>query len=488
VNSHRSFLIVLPCLFLFMSGCRIGPDYSRPSAPLAPAFKEAVANPDSQKDGWKIAEPKDQALRGNWWEIYEDPRLNALEDQISSSNQTLKIAEAKFRQARAAIQFARAAEAPNIQVSPGISAVRNSANEPYFPSSLVNGGEGDFVLPIDLSWEIDLWGRIRRSVTSEREQATARAADMASVQLCLQAELALDYFQLRSADAEKKLLDDTVEAYTKALQLTENRYKGGAAPKSDVAQARTQFEDARVLDSDVMVQRAQLEHAIAILIGRPPANFTLLPDPIDLSTSKIAAVPTVVPSALLERRPDVAATERRMAAANEQIGIAQSAFYPTLGLSATAGFQGTSALNWLNWPSRLWAVGPGLSETLFDAGRRRATKESALAGYDANVANYRQTVLTAFQQVEDNLTALRILSNESQQQKNATMAAEESLRLSENRYEGGVATYLQVVTSQTTALGNQRNDIEIRRRQLDASVLLIKALGGDWNTTKLPKI
>jgi NodT family efflux transporter outer membrane factor (OMF) lipoprotein len=258
--------------------------------------------------------------------------------------------------------------------------------------------------------------------------------------------------------------------------------------KSDVAQARTQLEDARVLDTDIMVQRAEYEHAIAILIGKPPANFSLPPSPIDLHTPAIPAIPEVLPSELLERRPDIAASERRMAAANEQIGIAQAAYYPTLNLSALAGFEGTSATNWLNWPSRFWAVGPSLSETLFDARRRRATKESAIAAYDGNVANYRQTTLTAFQQVEDNLAVLRILAGESQQQHSATAAADETLRLFMNRYAGGVDTYLQVVTSQTTALSNERNDIDIRRRQLDASVLLIKALGGDWNVNKLPKI
>jgi NodT family efflux transporter outer membrane factor (OMF) lipoprotein len=477
-----SFSILACVAVVFLSGCMVGPKYVKPSAPMAPSFKEAST------DGWKTAHPDDQVSRGNWWEMYGDPQLNSLEDQVDSSNQTLKIAEANFRQARTAIRFNRAAEAPTIGTSPSISAVRDSANEPYFPANLANGGEGNFILPVDLSWEIDLWGRVRRSVAAAKEETQASAADMAAVQLSLHAELAIDYFELRSADAEKKLLDDTVNAYSLALQLTENRFEGGAAPKSDVAQARTQLEDARVLDSDITVQRVQYEHAIAILIGKPPAVFSLQPIPIDPKASGLPAIPSMLPSELLERRPDIAATERRMAAANEQIGIAQAAYYPTLSLSAIAGFQGTSALNWFNWPSRFWAVGPSMSETFFDAGRRRATKESAIAGYDAAVANYRQTTLTAFQQVEDNLAVLRILDTESQQQHNATSAAEETLRLFQNRYAGGVDTYLQVVTSQTTALSNERNDIDIRRRQLDASVLLIKASGGDWNISKLPKV
>jgi NodT family efflux transporter outer membrane factor (OMF) lipoprotein len=382
---------------IVLTGCMVGPNYVKPSTPTAPAFKELAPPPAQANDGWKLAQPGDQTPRGNWWEIYSDPQLNALEAQIASANQTLKIAEANYRQARTAIRFNRSYEAPTIGVAPSISAVRDSANQPYFPAGLANNGEGDFALPVDLSWEIDLWGRIRRSVTAAREQTQASAADMAAVQLSLQADLAYDYFELRSADAEERLLDETVQAYSKALGLTENRFVGGAAPRSDVAQARTQLEDAQVLDTDIMVERAEYEHAIAVLIGKPPANFSLPPSPIDLRTPAIPAIPQVLPSQLLERRPDIAAGERRMAAANEQIGIAQAAYYPSLNLSALAGFEGTSALNWFNWPSRFWAVGPSFSETLFDAGRRRATKEAAVAAYDGNVANYRQTTLTAFQ-------------------------------------------------------------------------------------------
>jgi NodT family efflux transporter outer membrane factor (OMF) lipoprotein len=484
---HLPFVISGLTLSL-LSGCMVGPKYTKPDVPTAPSFKESSTDTSPSTDGWKVAHPGDQQARGNWWEVYDDQELNALEGQIDSANQTLKISEANFRQSRAAIRFNRAAEAPTIGVAPGISAVRDSANQPYFPATLANNGEGNFTLPVDLSWEIDLWGRIRRSVTAAREQAQASAADLAATQLSLHAELAFDYFELRSADAQKQLLDETVQAYTQALQLTENRFEGGAAPKSDVEQARTQLEQTRVMDSDVTVQRAQYEHAIAILIGKPPASFSLQPIPLDTRSPDLPGIPSVLPSELLERRPDIAAAERRMAAQNEQIGIAQAAYYPTLSLSALAGFQGTSALNWFTWPSRMWAVGPSFSETLFDAGRRRATKETAIAGYDATVATYRQTTLSAFQEVEDNLAVLRILYTEAQQQRNATNAAENTLQLFQNRYEGGVDTYLQVVTSQTTALNNERNDIDIRRRQLDASVLLIKALGGDWNISKLPKL
>ena len=296
----------------------------------------------------------------------------------------------------------------------------------------------------------------------------------------------MDYFGLRTEDAQTQLLQDTVKAYEQALQLTQDRFEGGAAPQSDVAQARTQLDQARVQLTDIEVQRTQYEHAIAVLIGKPPADLTLPPTPLNITAPVIPRIPGTVPAVLLERRPDIAGDERRMASANEQIGIAQAAFYPTLSLSAVAGLQGTSALNWFNWPSRFWAVGPTFSQTLFDAGRRRSVKNLTEAQYDGTVANYRQTVLTAFQQVEDNLAALRVLSNEAQQQHEATASAEQSLDLFETRYEGGVDTYLQVVTWQTAALFNQRNDLDIMQRRLDASVLLIKALGGGWDTTQLP--
>jgi NodT family efflux transporter outer membrane factor (OMF) lipoprotein len=463
----------------------VGPKYARPTAPVSPAFKEA--SEWKEGDGWKVAQPGDDVIREKWWELYGDPDLNQIEEQVDTSNQTVRVAEANFRQARAAIRFSRAAEKPTIGTSPSIASVRSSANAPYFPSSLANNGSGEFILPFDLSYEIDLWGRIRRSVTASREQAQATAADLETARLSLHAEAAIDYFEVRSADAQERLLNDTVKAYNEALRLTENRFEGGAAAKSDVAQARTQLEDARVLASDITVQRAQYEHALAILTGQPPAEFRLPEAPLEVRTTILPSVPVTLPAQLLERRPDVAAAERRMAAANEQIGIAKAAYYPTLNLAASAGFEGSSLLNWFNWPSRFWAVGTQLSQTLFDAGRRRATTESAQSGYDATVAGYRESVLEAFQQVEDNLVVLRVLSTESAQQQQATLAAEESLRIFQNRYAGGVDTYLQVVTSQTTALANERNDIDILRRRLEANVLLIKAMGGGWSVSNLPK-
>jgi NodT family efflux transporter outer membrane factor (OMF) lipoprotein len=482
----RRGLISASALLLLLTGCMVGPKYSKPDAPPAPAFKES--SEWKEGDGWKVAQPNDTALRGSWWELYGDTKLNELEQQVDPSNQTLKEADANFRQARAAIRFNRAAEAPTIGVAPSISAVRTSGNQPYFPPSLVNNGTGDLTLPVDLSYEVDLWGRIRRAVTAAREQAQASAADLDTVRLSLHAEVAIDYFEVRSADAQKQLLDDTVKAYSDALQLTKYRFEGGAAPKADVAQAQTQLDQTRVQASDIMVQRAQYEHALAILIGKPPAQFRLLAIPINVRAPVLPDVPVTLPAQLLERRPDIAEAERQMAAANEQIGIAKAAYYPTLNIAATVGLEGSSVLNWFEWPSRFWAVGSTLSETLFDAGRRRATTESALAAYDGNVANYRQAVLNAYQQVEDNLVALHILNTESAQQHSATASAEESLQLSQNRYAGGVDTYLQVVIWQTTALTNERNDIDIMRRRLEANVLLIKALGGGWDIGNLPRL
>jgi NodT family efflux transporter outer membrane factor (OMF) lipoprotein len=471
---------------LLLSGCMVGPNYSRPSVPIAPGYKESPPASFKEDDGWQVIRPSDAQLKGNWWELFGDPQLNALEARVEGANQTLKMADANYRAARANIGYYRASEAPTIGVAPGITAVRDSANQPYLSKTIVNNGEGNFTLPLELDYEIDLWGRIRRQVTAAREQAQASAADLANTRLSLHAELAIDYMEVRSADAQIKLLNDTVKAYTDAVNLTRDRYEGGVSPLSDLTQARTQLDSARVLETDISVTRAQYEHAIAILIGVPPAQFTLAPTPLNLDPPKMPDIPGTLPSQLLERRPDIASSERQMAAANEQIGIAQAAFYPTLSLSAVAGLQGTSALNWFSWPSRFWAVGPTFSETLFDAGRRRSVRTMDSANYDATVANYRQTTLTAFQRVEDNLAALRILEIEAQQQHESTDSAEQSLDLSQTRYEGGADTYLQVITWQTAALSNERNDIDIMRRRVEASVVLIKAVGGGWNTSQLP--
>lgn len=486
-SASRLLLVTVSVLAAALAGCKVGPEYTRPSTPLAPEFKESLPSNFKSSDGWKVAKPGDAELKGDWWTLFHDDELNVLETQIEPANQTLKQAEANFRSSRAAIRFYRASQAPTIGTDPSIGAVRDSVNQPYFNKTFANNGTGDFTLPIDLNYEIDLWGRIRRSVTQSKEQAQASASDLETTRLSLHAELAIDYFNLRSADGQRKLLDDTVAAFHDALQLTEDRYNGGAAPLSDVTQARTQLQTAQVQATDVDVTRANYEHAIAILVGKPPAQFSLPRTPVTVEAPQLPSIPGVLPSQLLERRPDIASEERRMAAANEQIGIAEAAFYPTLSLSAVAGFTGTSAVNWFSWPSRLFAVGPTFSQTLFDHGRRRATSDIAIAGYDSTVASYRQTTLTAFQQVEDNLNALHGLEIEAGQQQSATSSAQQSLDLFNTRYEGGVDTYLQVIISQTALLQNERNDIDITRRRLEASVLLIKALGGGWNTSQLPQ-
>jgi NodT family efflux transporter outer membrane factor (OMF) lipoprotein len=479
---------LIPSLLLmatiFVAGCMVGPKYVKPNTPLAPAFKEQPPESFKESNGWIPAQPGDQGLRGKWWEIFGDSQLNALEEEVTLSNQDLKVAEARLRQARATIRFNRSQEFPTISISPSIVNERDSANQPYFTQSLVNNGVGAFTLPIDFSYEVDLWGRVRRTVSASKEEAQASAADLQTANLSLHAELAVDYFELRSADVQEQLLDDTVKAYTDALKLTRSRFDGGAAPKSDVAQAKTQLDGARVQDTDVTVMRAQYEHAIATLIGKPPAEFSITPSP--KTALQLPAIPVGLPASLLERRPDIAAGERRVAEANDQIGIARAAFFPSLVLGATTGFTGTSITNWFNWPSRFWAVGPQMSQNIFDAGRRRAVSEGATANYDGTVASYRQTTLTAFQEVEDNLAALRILEKEAQQQQEATTSAEESLQLFTHRYEGGVDNYLQVITAQTVLLTNQRNDIDIERRRMDASVLLVKAVGGGWNVSQLP--
>jgi NodT family efflux transporter outer membrane factor (OMF) lipoprotein len=475
--------IVALLLVLLLAGCTVGPKYIRPTVPTAATFKEEAPASFKESDQWQAAHPADQTNHGKWWEIFGDPELNELEEQIAGSNQNLKVAEARFREARAAIRFNRAAQFPTISTAPGASYVKNSDYSSNFSSKIQQSSKGDFVLPFDLSYELDLWGRVRRSVAAAREEAQATAADYETAKLSLEAELALDYFELRSADAQKQLLDDTVKAYTDNLQLTLSRFKGGVAPKADVAQAQTQLDTTRVQDTDVTVQRAQFEHAIATLIGKPPAEFSLPAAPLN---HRPPSTPAGLPSQLLQRRPDIAAAERRVAEANQQIGIARAAYFPTVTLGGTAGFAGSQGSNWFGWPSGFWAVGPALAETLFDAGRRRATSESARANHDAAVATYRQTSLTAFQEVEDNVAALRILENEAQQQQEAVASSRDSVQLFTNRYKGGVDTYLQVITAETTELANERNAIDILRRQMDASVLLIKALGGGWSVSNLP--
>lgn len=468
----------------------VGPKYKVPAVPTAPAFKETTtpapsANASRDNTNWDIAKPYDAIPRGDWWTLFHDEGLNTLEPQVALANQTLKAADANLRAARANLRVQNARRYPTLGSSPFVGGERFSANQPYFSNTSSDSGQPEFLLPLQLNYEIDLWGAVRRNIAAAREESQATAADRQSILLSLQAELALDYFELRAADAQQKLLNDTVSQYEDAVRITNNRFLGGVAVKSDVTQAQTQLQDARVQASDVAIARSQYEHAIAILIGKPPASFALPPSPLPLSDNP-PALPPGLPSQLLQRRPDIAAAERRTAAANEQIGIARAAYFPSLNLSATAGLESKAITSLFDKSSLIYALGPTLGETFFDGGRRHGLSEQARAGYDNTTANYRQTVLTAYQQVEDNLVALRVLSNEQEQQRQATASAQESQTIFNNRYVGGVDTYLQVITAQTTALNNERNDIDILRRRMDASVLLIKVLGGGWDRTQLP--
>ncbi len=480
ILTRRTSLTVL-VVVLLLDACTVGPKYTKPSVPAAPAYSEQPPATYKEINGWTTAHPGDAVIRGNWWELFGDVQLNELEEQVAPANQTLKVAEANFREARASIQYNRSFLYPTVSAGAGISHNRVSGNNPTgFPGR----SYADFNLPISVSYDADLWGRVRRTIAASREQLQASAADLENVKLELQTELAVDYFEARSLDAQKKLFDDTVAAYQRALQLTQNRFNGGVASKAEVAQAQTQLNQTQAQDIDLGVARAQYEHAIAVLIGKVPEGYRL--GPMVLSKQP-PAIPVGVPSQLLERRPDIATAERQVASANEQIGIARSAFFPDLIISATGGLQAGSIVNWFTWPSRYWAVGPQVLQTVFDAGRRRAQLESAQAGYDATVAHYRQTALTAFQEVEDNLSSLRILEQETGKQQEATAAAENSLQLSLNRYKGGLVTYLEVITAQSIALTNERTEVDLLRRRMDASVQLIKALGGGWDTSKLPQ-
>lgn len=471
---------VVGALAFLLSGCMVGPNYEKaPPVSTPAAYKERGT---AASGVWRRAQPQDAINRGKWWQMFGDPELDALEKEVAAANQNLKIAEARFRQARAQIGVQQSQELPTLSLQPSITSLRDSGNQPYFALKHPTP-RGQYELPLDLSYELDLWGRIRRGVTAAREEAQATAADLATTRLSLQAELAIDYIEVRAADSQQKLLNDTVQAYTDALQLTENRLSGGAASEADVAQAKTQLETTRVQATDIAVSRAQYEHAIAILIGIPPADFSLpaMPQQFD-----IPPVPAGVPSELLQRRPDIAAAERRVGEANEQIGIAEAAFYPTVSLTGVGGLTGTSVANWFEWPSLAWAVGTSLTQTVFDAGLRRSQSEAAVANYDQIVAQYRETTLEAFQQVEDNLAALSILEREAAQQTDAVNAAGNSLRIFTNRYVGGVDSYLQVVTAQQAFLLNQRNEVDIKRRRLEADVLLVKATGGGWTRDQLP--
>jgi NodT family efflux transporter outer membrane factor (OMF) lipoprotein len=470
----RSLAIAaVAAMLVIFTACAVGPDYVKPKDEVPAAYKEAAE--------WKVAQPQEAVVRGAWWKIFQDPQLDALEEQVNISNQNVAAAEAQFRQARAAVQAARAGYFPNLSI--GAQATRSLASANAGNALGTTNQVSDLLLTGTASWEPDVWGKVRRTVEASQAGAQASAADLESLRLSTQAALAQNYFQLCALDAQKKLLDATAAAFQKSMDMTERRYVSGVSSRADVLQAETQLKTTQAQAIDVGVQRSQLEHAIALLVGKPPSGLSVPATPLAATP---VAVPFGIPSELLERRPDIAAAERRVAAANAQIGVAKAAYFPNVVLNATGGFESSHLSDWLSWPSRLWSVGLALTETVFDAGLRSALTDQARAAYDATVASYRQTVLGGFQEVEDNLAALRILEEESRIQGEAVSAARRSLEVSMNQYRAGTISYIDVVTVQTILLANERTAIDILGRRMAASVLLIKAIGGGWNSASLP--
>jgi len=462
-----------------LGGCSLAPKYTRPEVETPAAFKENAGATNL----WQLAEPNDAAGRGKWWEWFNDTNLNALEGQVTISNQNVAVAFANFMSARALVKEAQAQYYPTLVASPDVTRSRSPAS---LQRGFAAGGSGstitEYSLPLDASWQPDLWGRVRNTVRANAAEAQASAADLENTRLTAQAELASDYFQLRAQDALKQLFDDTVTNYSQSFELTKVLFKTGIDSDQDVAQAETQLETAQAQDTNLGILRAQLEHAIAMLTGRAASAFSLAPEPLKASP---LTLPVGVPSQLLERRPDIAAAERLVAAANAQIGVAKAAYYPTLTLSASGGFESTTVENLFDWPNRVWSIGAGASETLLDFGARSATVAQYRAAHDSAVAQYRQTVLTAFQQVEDDLVSLRILDQEIPEQETAVKSSARYLDLAQHRYQLGIDSYLNVITAQTTLLANRQTLVNLRTQQMTAAVQLIEALGGGWNEAEL---
>ena len=472
-----ALFVIVAGILLLLNACSVGPNYVRPKTETPAAFKEIA--------GWKMAQPKDDTLHGAWWKIFNDPDLNALEEAVIVSNQNLAAAEAQFRQALALTQTSRAAYFPVISTTPTYTRSLSSANTSSaanllrnLPASSGMPTNNDFLLPLSLSWELDVWGRVRRLNEASQANFQASASDLAATRLSLQAQLAQNYFQIRALDTQKQILDATITAYQKTLEMTKNRYASGIVSKSDVFQAETQLKTTQAQVIDIGVQRAQLEHAVALLCGKPASGFTVPVKPLNILPPPI---PIGLPSELLERRPDIASAERRVAAANAQVGVAIAGYFPTITLGAAMGYEANDLSKLLDWPSRFWSVGPSLAQTLFQGGLKRAQTAQARAAFDAAAATYRQTVLTAFQEVEDYLATLRILEQELQVQAEALKAAQQSLNVAVNQYKSGTVSYLNVTASQTVALSSERQVLDIQNRRMVASVLLIKAMGGGWD-------
>ena len=463
---------LFPILATLLAGCTVGPDYVRPPMPTPAAFKELK--------GWKPAQPHDHKITGKWWEIFQDPQLNALEEQVASGNQSIAQAEAQYRQAQALVQAARATYFPTATSTTTVNRFRAASGT----NVAVPGVKYLFGENFSTSWTPDLWGAVRRQVEANIGSSQASAATMLALRLSTQATLAQDYFQMRALDAQKKLLDETVASYHKSLELTQNRYAAGVAARADVVLAESQLESARAQSIDVEVLRAQMEHAVAVLTGKAPSELSLPATPL---TAVPPPIPVAIPSQLLERRPDIASAERQIAAANALIGVAKAAYFPTVTLAANNGFQSNTLTSLASLASRYWALGPtAMAWSIFDGGARNAQMKQAIDGFDAAVANYKQTVLTGFQQVEDNLAALRILEDEAQVQDKAVQAFRESLALTTNQYKSGTVSYLNVMVAQAAALASENNAVQLKGKRLSAAVLLVTALGGGWDTSALP--
>jgi NodT family efflux transporter outer membrane factor (OMF) lipoprotein len=488
VQSRQPFaaLCALHAIVLcaMLAGCNVGPKYLPPPATAPPVFKESPAQ-FKETDGWTVAQPQDAALRGKWWEIYSEPELNALEEELNIDNQNIRQAFEDFMEARALVREARSQYFPTVSVGGAYTRSRTSSNVGSASSTGTSSGQQSqvFSLPADVSWEPDLWGRVRNTVHASQYTAQLTAADLENERLTEQASLAQYFFEIRGQDALQKILNDTVEADKKALESEKARYDTGVDDQISLVEAQTTLESAQSAAINIGIARAQYEHAIAMLVGRPASTFSI---PVEPRTSAPPPIPVGLPSQLLERRPDIAAAERNMAAANAQIGVAYAAYYPALTLSASGGVESSALKNLLDWPSRFWSVGPSISETVYDGGLRRATVNQYIATYNANVATYRQSVLTAFQQVEDSLAEVRILSQQILRQREAVDSAQTFLRLELGRYETGIDPYIDVVTAQTTLLSNQQSLAVLEVQEMTASVQLIEALGGGWDRSQLP--
>jgi outer membrane protein, multidrug efflux system len=479
MNARSHAAAALAALAL-LGGCAVGPNYVRPEATTIPAAYAGA-------DGWKVAQPQAQLPKGNWWEIFADPQLDSLETQAVAANQQLKAAVDRFAEARATTDITRAQLFPNVSLSASYTREQTSRNAPSVATGNAIGHSrtfNDFMMPLEVGYEVDLWGRVRRSIESAQAQAQASADDLETVKLAIQAEVALDYFTLRALDSAQAVLRSSVEVFSKSLELTTNRRVGGVASDLDVAQAQTVLETTQAQLPAVALQRARLEHAVAVLVGQTASTFRIAEQPL---SAPPPSLPPGLPSELLERRPDISAAERHMAAANADVGVAEAAFFPTVQLNGLAGLESINAGSLFNASSGIWAVGPSLHLPIFEGGRLRAGLRLAQATYDEMVANYRQTVLTAFSEVEDNLAAQTLLANQYEMQTKALAAARKQLEVASNRYRAGLITYLEVATAENTALNVEFNAVQLRGEQLVAAVTLVKSLGGGWRETTSPR-